>query len=259
MTLQEDGTMLCDADCHISSRENAPGIGVDQLLRELDRVGVDKAVCWPMVSYAREIASDNAAIHDGAVRHPDRIIPFCGVNPLLGLDDARDELKRCIEVYGAKGVKLNGARDGYFVDDPVLSLPLAAMAAEAGIALALHCGANDFERTHPYRIAKISDAFPETPVLIVHMGGSGQPDLCDAVIDFAQRYGNWYLIDSEADYRKIHRGIKVLGSERICYGSDTPFCPMRFEWGIRQVVYGDLDAADRALILGGNIARALEG
>ncbi|NLS78437.1 MAG: amidohydrolase family protein [Chloroflexi bacterium] len=249
--------MIIDADCHISSRQ-APGqMGVDDLLRQMDALGVDRAVCWPMVAYDREMASDMRTIYDGAQRHPDRVIPFGGVNPKLGLQEAQDELKRCIEVYGVKGVKLNGARDGYYIDDPKLSLPLVDMIAEAGIALAFHCGSNDFERTHPYRIAKISRRHPDLPIMIVHMGGSGRPSITDAVIDLAREHPTWYLIDSEADYRQVLAAVQALGADRICYGSDTPFCPMRFEFGLRGVVYQDLSPAERANVMGGNIAHML--
>ena len=148
--------MYIDADCHVSSRKTGPGIGIDTLLAQLDQVGVDKAIAWPMLSYTREIGFDNKVIYEGAKAHPDRIINFGGVNPNPGIQKAKDELKRCIEVYGVKGVKLNGARDGYYIDDPELSLPLVDMIAEAGIVLAFHCGANDFEKTHPFRIAKVS-------------------------------------------------------------------------------------------------------
>jgi len=247
--------MYIDADCHISSRAPSQGISVDELLRQLDAAGVDKAVAWPMVSYTREMDSDNRAIYEGAQQHPDRIIPFGGVNPLLGLEAAQDELQRCIEVYGMRGVKLNGARDGYYIDDPRLSLPLIDRIAHAGLVLAFHVGANDFEKTHPYRAAKVSEQYPDLPIMIVHMGGAAHPDLHDAVIDMAAAYPNWHLIDSETDYRKELQALEVLGAKRVCYGSDTPFCPMRYEWALRQVVLADLSPEDRALVLGGNMAR----
>ncbi len=249
--------MRIDADCHLAAPSNGSGIGVDELLRRLDAAQVDKAITWPMVSYTRAIAPDNEAIHAAYRAHPDRIIPFGGVNPLLGLDVALQELERCIEVYGVRGVKLNGARDGYYIDDPNLSLPLIERIAQAGLVLAFHCGANDFEKTHPFRIAKISARYPELKIMIVHMGGSGLPDIADAVADLAAEHPNWFLIDSEVEYRKIHKALAALGPERICYGSDTPFCPMRFEWDLRQVVYQDLTEAQKKLVFGGNAARML--
>lgn len=249
--------MIIDADCHISAKPTGFEIGIDELLKRMDSVGVDKAICWPMLSYTREVAADNRAIYRGKQAHPDRIISFGGINPRLGIDAAKTELERCINEYGVSGVKLNGARDSYYIDDPQLSLPLIERIAEARLVLALHCGANDYERTHPFRIAKISDLFPELKILVIHMGGAGIPSLHDAVIEYAARYPNWYLVDSEADYRKILQALRILGPERICYGSDTPFNPMRYEWGIRQVVYQDLALSDKVRVFGGNVAGLL--
>jgi len=249
--------MVIDADCHISAKPSGFEIGIEELLKRMDGVGVDKAICWPMLSYTREVAADNKAIHRGQQAHSDRIISFGGINPRLGLESAKTELERCMTEYGVRGVKLNGARDGFYIDDPQLSLPLIERIAAAKLVLALHCGANDYERTHPFRIAKISDLFPELKILVIHMGGAGMPSLHDAVIEYASRYPNWYLVDSEADYRKILQALRTLGPERICYGSDTPFNPMRYEWGIRQVVYQDLSLSEKVRVFGGNVAGIL--
>lgn len=249
--------MIIDADCHISARATCPEIGVDELLRRMDALGVDKAICWPHVSYLRDLADDNRAIYQGARAHPDRIILFGGVNPRLGLTVTLDELHRCIEEYGVRGVKLNGARDGYPIDDPVLALPLVEAIEHAGLVLAVHCGPPDVEKTHPHRLANLARLFPALPMLIVHMGGSGAPDVNGAVVAEARRHPNWLLVDSEADYRQVQRAIQSLGAERVCYGSDSPFCEMRYEWGIRQVVYQDLSAAQRDAVMGANIAGLL--
>ncbi len=249
--------MIIDADCHVSARETGPEIGVEQLLRRMDKIGVERAICWPHVSYQRELAEDNRAICEGARAHPDRIIAFCGVNPRLGLATAQDELRRCIEVYGVRGVKLNGARDVYPIDDAELALPLVEAIHQAGLVLAVHCGPPDVEKTHPHRLANLSSQFPALRMLIVHMGGSGVPDVNRTVVSFARQHPNWLLVDSEADYRQVQLAISVLGAERVCYGSDSPFCDMRYEWGIRQVVYQDLTPAQRDAILGGNVARML--
>ncbi|NLV73109.1 MAG: amidohydrolase [Chloroflexi bacterium] len=249
--------MIVDADCHISAAPVGFEIGVDELLKRMDGAGIDQAVCWPMLTYTREVAADNRAIYRGSQSYPSRIIPFGGINPRLGLSAAKSELERCIAEYGVRGVKLNGARDQYAIDDPQLAMPLIERIASAGLVLALHCGANDYERTHPLRVARISDLFPELKILLVHMGGAGMPGLYDTVIELAERYPNWYLIDSEADYRKVLQALRQLGADRVCFGSDSPFTPLRYEWGIRQVVYQDLSPSEKALVCGGNISRVL--
>ena len=249
--------MIIDADCHISARASGSEIGIEELLRRMDALGVARAICWPHVSYQREMAEDNRAIYEGARAHPDRVIAFGGVNPRLGLAAAQDGLRRCIEEYGVRGVKLNGARDVYPIDDPELALPLVEAIHRAGLVLAVHCGPPDVEKTHPHRLDNLTRQFPTLPMLIVHMGGSGVPDVNRAVVACARRHSNWLLVDSEADYRQVQHAVSVLGAERVCYGSDSPFCEMRYEWGIRQVVYQDLDRGQREAIFGGNIARLL--
>ena len=243
--------MIIDADCHVSSRE--PAGSIDELLRQMDQLGIDKAICWPKFLFPNDMEADNKAIGEGARKHPDRIIPFAGINPKLGTKRGLEELDRCINEYGIRGVKLNGVRDRYFIDDKSLSYPVVEQLDKQDLVFATHCGSDDFEKTHPYRIAKISDNFPNLQVLLIHFGGSGRPDIHEAAIEFAQKQPKWHLVDSEADYRKILRALEVLGANRISYGSDSPFCPMRYEWGLRQVIYQDLSSADKKKVFGGNI------
>lgn len=247
--------MIIDADCHVSSRE--PIGSVDELIRQMDELGIDKAVCWPKFLFPNDMEADNAAIGEGARKFPDRIIPFAGINPKLGTERGLEELDRCISEYGIRGVKLNGVRDRYFIDEKALSYPVVEKLDEAGMVFAVHCGSDDFEKTHPFRIAKISDDFPTLQVLLIHFGGSARPDIHEAAIEYAQKYPQWQLVDSEADYRKILRALEILGADRISYGSDTPFCPMRYEWGLRQVIYQDLSEADKAQVFGENIEKML--
>ena len=248
--------MIIDGDCHLSARPDGFEISPDQLVALLDENGVDKVVSWPMVSYQHEVADDNAAISAGAKRYPDRIVPFGGINPRLGLTNALDELTRCTD-FGFRGIKLNGARDVYYIDDPKISLPVIEQIAARGMVLALHCGSNDFERTHPYRVAKIAATFPELPILMIHMGGAGLPTLHAAAIEFAAQHSNILIVDSEAQPNAILDAIRTLGAERVCYGSDAPFQPMRVMFAMHQALLRDLSTEQRELVMGENIRRLL--
>ena len=69
------------------------------------------------------------------------------------------------------------------------------------------------------------------------------------------RTGIWWI--RRRITARCSRRLKTLGPQRVCYGSDTPFCPMRYELGLRGVVYQDLSPQERALVLGGNVQRML--
>ena len=67
--------MIIDAHNHLGFRYDL-GMSTDDLLRRLDRAGVDKAVC-----FAQPVVWDNDYVLRAAKEHPDRIIPFAGIDP----------------------------------------------------------------------------------------------------------------------------------------------------------------------------------
>jgi predicted TIM-barrel fold metal-dependent hydrolase len=250
--------VIIDADVHISpSPEGGNSIGVDELLRRMDRSGVDKALTWLQPPYRRETDEANAYIHQAMVSHPGRILGFGWADPNLGVEAARDTVRRCIYDYGFYGVKLNGAQNSYFVDDPALSLPVIEEIARTGRLLAFHVGADAYEHTHPFRVAKVARRFPELQILVVHMGGAGKPDLTRATTEFAAEHTNLTLIGSAVRSVPIVRAIKALGAGRVCFGSDTPFELMHVEVARYNALLADLPAQDRQKVMAGNIARLL--
>jgi hypothetical protein len=163
--------MMIDADCHISpTLEGGNSITIDELIRRMDRSRVDKAVTWLQPPYVREVDRANEYVYKAAQQHPDRILGFGWADPNLGVQKAKEAVKKCIDDYGFFGVKLNGAQNEYYIDDPVLSIPLIEEIAKAGKILAFHVGADAYERTHPFRVAKVAKRYPRLQILMVHMG-----------------------------------------------------------------------------------------
>lgn len=255
--------MIIDADCHISpTPEGAGSISTDELLRRMDHAGVDKALTWLQPPYMREVGPANAYVTRAMRDHPDRILGFGWADPHLGVDRAKDGVRRCIEEYGLYGVKLNGAQNSFYVDDPALSLPLVEEIAARNSILAFHVGADAFEHTHPFRVAKVARQFPDLPILMVHMGGVGHADLTDAAIEFAGQCPNLTLIGSAARTGAILKAVRTLGADRLCFGSDTPFELMHVELArYNAMLEGVLPPEEEPLVMGGNIARlfGLEG
>ena len=249
--------MIIDADCHISpTPEGGNSIGYDELLRRMDRAGVEMAVTWLQPPYLRDVRPGNAYVHEAMRAHPDRILGFGWADPNLGVQAARDEARRCIEEYGLFGVKLNGAQNSFYIDSDELAIPVIETIAELGRPLAFHVGADAFEQTHPFRVGRIARRYPGLTVLAVHMGGVGHADLTNAMIEVAADCLNITLIGSTVRTVAVWKAIQTLGAPRVCFGSDTPFAFMRCEKARYDALLdGEVSDEDRRLVRGGNIER----
>jgi hypothetical protein len=118
--------MLIDADVHISpTPQGGNSIEIEELLRRMDRCGVDKAVTWLQPPYVRsDIEAGNAYVARAMRDHPDRVLGFGWADPNLGVGEAIAAVRRAVEEYGFYGVKLNGAQNSFRIDDPALALPV---------------------------------------------------------------------------------------------------------------------------------------
>jgi len=250
--------MIVDADCHISPVREGVNITVDELLRRMDHAGVDKALVWLAPPYRREIDESNAYVCQSVRAHPDRLMGFGWADPRLGVQKAREMARKCIHQYGFHGVKLNGAQNDFFVDDPDLSMPVVEEIARTGKLLAFHCGVDAFERTHPSRIARIARQFPETQILCVHMGGVGFPDMSKAAIEAAQECPNLHLIGSMVAHTSVLNAVEALGPDRVSFGSDTPFALMHVCVAMYNALLdGEVSPEQKDQIMAGNILRLL--
>ena len=221
--------MIIDADTHIAP--TGGDFGLDKHMACMERAGIDKTLVWLKPDYdGAEIERHNRYIYDAVQKYPDRLIGFGWAAPTVGVEHAIEMVRVCAEEYGLHGVKMNGAQNNYTIDDPQIALPVA----EA-----------------------IARMYPETPVLMVHMGMT-DADMNRAVIEMAQQCPNMYLVGSSTTYKAVVEAINVLGAERVLFGTDDPF-----QWP--HVVRAMYDAAldgivseeEKALVMDGNLARVL--
>ncbi len=247
--------MIIDADCHISSHKfDDLAITAEELVVQMDRAGVDRALVWLKPPYDKNIEPENRAIYVAARQYSDRLIPFGWTNPRLGKQRASRIVKQCFEEYGFAGIKFNGAQDGYVIDDPAV-MALIEEAVGYGKPLAFHIGGDFPENTHPYRLGQIAQRFPQTQFIMIHMGGAAFPPLDRSAIETAQRHENITLIGSAIHERAVLGAIQALGPQRVCFGSDMPFFFMHARLAMYQALLRDFSEEDKASVLGGNIAR----
>ncbi len=151
-----------------------------------------------------------------------------------------------------KAIKFNGAQNLYRIDDEAM-FALYQIVADTGAAVAFHIGSDCFDFTHPSRAQRVAEAFPHMPIMLVHMGGAGKPDLGSASIEVARACPNVWLTGSAISYLAVEDAIRALGPERICFGSDAPFALMHAERAAYEAFLPDVtDARGSALIMAEN-------
>lgn len=251
-------TPVIDADTHIAPTGGE--FSVEILLERAARAGVDRCLTWLKPDYLGEgIEGHNAYVHEAVKHHPDRLSGFGWADPTVGVEHAKDMVRRCIYDYGFCGVKLNGAQNSFTIDDPALALPVIEEIARSGKLLAFHIGPDAYERTHPLRAERVARLFPELRILMVHMG-MHDVGMNRAVIEVASRCPGMMLIGSGTRMRSVLDAIRTLGPDRVCFGTDSPFGLMHVELAAwRAMLEGAVSAAEAELVLGGNMLRLLGG
>jgi predicted TIM-barrel fold metal-dependent hydrolase len=249
--------MIIDADTHISpTGQDFEDFSLEAHMARMARSGVDKTLTWLKPDYqGTGIEGHNAYVYQAMQQYPDQILGFGWADPTVSVEHAIEMVHRCVDDYGMYGVKLNGAQNHYYIDDPELALPVIDEIARTGKLLAFHIGPDAYERTHPFRAAKVARMYPDMDILMVHMGMTNN-DMNDAVIEMAQECPNMYLVGSATTARAVLKAIGLLGADRVCFGTDAPF-------QIQHVVRATYDALledelsqeEKALVMGGNIAR----
>lgn len=238
-------TLVIDAHNHIGVRHGASQTG-SELVAKLDEAGVDQAVIFPFV----EGHVDNRVIVEAVSEHPDRLIPFCNVNP-WHQERAVEELRHCVEDLGFKGVKLHPTLQGYRLGDHGLVDPIFAAARDLGIVVTSH-GASDLYN-NPAEFAEMARTFPTVPLLMVHMGMFWSTE---HAIEVSAANRNLYLDTSRAPLAEIALAVKKVGPEKVIWGTDSPFVDYVGEF--QKMTRVTSEPAAYQLIVGGNIARLLQ-
>lgn len=225
----------------------------------LDTAGIRKAVllstAYMFGSPQREVDNEYARVRQEndwtaaqAAQFPDRLIAFCGFNPLK--DYALIELNRCASIPGLRrGIKLHLGNSDVQLDKPAHVKRLREVFAAAnakGMAIVVHMRAS-IRNKRPYGanearvfLEQVLPAAPGVVVQVAHLAGTGpgfeDPPahevlavLAGAVEQGAPQTRNlWFDVASIADRgltpdaaALMAQRIRQIGVERVLYGSDS--------------------------------------
>ena len=253
--------MIIDGHTHVHPQPDGFGpkydASVASLIQAIRQSPVDKAVVLPI---APEISNEFVAT--ACREHPDELIGFASVDPLLG-KRAVEQLEEEVVRFELKGLKLHPRRQGFGYRHLPHIIPLIEQAANLNIPVLIDAFPYGQDFLRDKVLALINDlamAVPEAAIIMAHMGGYR---VFDALM-IAKANRNVYLDISytllyyrhSSIERDIGFVIKKIGAERVVYGSDHPEMPLRqsFEESIRILEQFDLTANEMDCILGNNIA-----
>ncbi|MDD2647813.1 MAG: amidohydrolase family protein [Eubacteriales bacterium] len=225
----------------------------DGLLRHMDESGVDKAVVLQIATRKENMTTINNAAEKG---NSERLIYFGSVHPLA--ENALEELDR-IAGMGLLGVKFHPEYQDFDIDDKRCE-PVYRRIGELGLITTLHMGRDlgFFGHCHcaPEMLERVMPLFGSAPVIAAHSGGYA---MWEETMSAYTRRDNLYF---DTSFSHVHLPPKALraiidkhGAEKVLFGSDSPWSPMKGEMSFLDSV--GLSETERELILHKNAERLL--
>ena len=165
--------MFIDTNTYIGQWpfRRTPEDTVDALLAKLSHYGVEQAWTGSFEGILhKDIAGVNERLVEACRQHDNGIlIPFGSVNPVL--PQWEEDLRRCAEAHGMKGIRLHPNYHGYTLDDRRFKA-LLEQAAAAKLVVQLVVTMEDERMMHPLMQVPHVDVAPLAEV--VHWFGAHQ-------------------------------------------------------------------------------------
>ena len=226
----------------------------DDLLREMDRVGIEEAVVYSAEARYCHPLEGNWSLLKQIEGHRDRLHPCWLLLPSVGTEmPPAQELLRQMKENGVRAARLLPGQCIFPLSEPVLRPLLEALASER-IATII-----DLERAHWSENSPWSDIFaicekhPDLPVILLRECGS----VIRALYHLWHNFPNLYL---ETSYMQTARSLEEVcerfGAERLLFGNGLPeYDP----GGAVATVHGSALTPDQRADIAGNNARRLLG
>lgn len=212
-----DGFKIFDTHTHIGhARHSGRSASADDLLRSMDRFGVDRSVVipFPVVSdYQHEHNLIGRAVRE----YPDRLVGAACINPYIPLDEFRDEVQRCRQEYGFRALKLQPQYHGLNPFSTSSNFFFEA-ALDNGMAVICHTGSG-VPFSLPSACMMPARRYPDLTIVVAHCGGGL---LMHESILAATFCPNIVLELSSLMPHHILDILAEVPADRIMAGSDLP-------------------------------------
>lgn len=219
----------------------------DELISEMDRVGIERAVVWHRAQYDHDATVGNKKLIESIKGHESRLIPSWTILPdITDREYAPNIFFDNMKKNGVRALRAYPEQDRYFLCDVTMGEQLSLI-SEMKIPLYLS-PMFGFEM-----IYKVLSEFPELTVIMSNIGWWPSARFVWPLI---QRYPNFYFETGDfSQLRGIEEVCEKFGSERMLYGSNFPTNAM--SGSIYTLMQAKISDEDRENIAHRNMERLL--
>ncbi len=189
----------------------------ENLLESGKAIGVDKYFVHSVATTPAQVRSINTFIAEQCAQHPE-FIGFGAMHP--GVEDIQAEVDNIIAL-GLKGIKMHPDFQRFNIDDEC-ALPIYEC-AQGRLPILFHMGDYRYDWSHPSRLARIIDAFPDLDCIAAHFGGYTAWDEALSCL-----LGRRCWIDTSStlgmveDIGYVRKLVSKWGTERMLFATDFP-------------------------------------
>lgn len=207
--------MRIDSHVHMPSRHgiwNIPFFESDEYLKFMDEILIDRSVILPLDGLFLDPVEANNDLYKWCSRDTERLIPFFTFEPRD--KKSKDEIRRCFEELGMKGVKLHTWLQGFRPTEDCF-MPLAEYLAELGLPVLFHDGTPPYST--PLQIAELARMIPELRIILGH---GGLYDFSQEAIIAANRHPNISISMTSLPTFHMMNLIENVDIKQLMFGSD---------------------------------------
>lgn len=249
--------MIIDTHVHIADpcpRDDANELKEAELLSIMDEYGVEKVWISSVAGlYATgDYPASNKYMYELSKCCGNRIVPFFTVNPNYGVSTL-EEIKRCTEEYGFRGMKFHPWLQAFPVTLPIINC-IIEECIRYKLPLLFHDGTPPYSST--LQIANLAERFPEATVILGH---AGNVEAYANAILAAQRLPNIYLCLSGPSISQLQAIVQAVEPSKLMFGSDFGMSrnPAPLKYRLQMWDYVELNSETRNMIFYRNAADML--
>lgn len=241
--------------------------GLARLPKELSETDRENKLREIEEKITGRIVRRNSWTCEVAKEHPS-LIPFIGLDPIMGPDLIREEVFDKVRNHGARGIKIEPSEQGFHPAAPS-ALPMYEMAQELDVPLLSDSGKFPFDPQYgdPEMFVEVLEKFPKLRLILAHLGkglyeeskalAKAYPGVsfdCSDVVTRGKGEGLMDIPDALSDEELVQL-IRDIGTERVMFGSDYPF--IKPEWGIQRILKLNFTDEEKKAVLGQNAVRII--